>query len=69
MEDKLDEWTQELRKAGCCVSGFTLKVKAIQILILITRTIAVVQAHPSDEFDSFDPDRQEIFEEEDRVKI
>jgi hypothetical protein len=32
MEDKLDEWTQELREAGCCVSGFTLKVKAIQIL-------------------------------------
>jgi hypothetical protein len=27
MEDKLDEWTQEL-----CVSGFTLKVKALQIL-------------------------------------
>ena len=32
MEDKLDEWTQELREAGCCVSGFTLKVKALQIL-------------------------------------
>ena len=32
MEDKLDEWTQELWKAGCCVSGFTLKVKALQIL-------------------------------------
>jgi len=31
MEDKLDEWTQELREAGCCVSAFTLKVKAIQI--------------------------------------
>jgi hypothetical protein len=26
MEEKLDEWTQELRAAGCCVSGFTLKV-------------------------------------------
>jgi hypothetical protein len=32
MEDKLDEWTQELREAGCCVSAFTLKVKALQIL-------------------------------------
>jgi hypothetical protein len=32
MEDQLDEWTQELREAGCCVSGFTLKVKALQIL-------------------------------------
>jgi hypothetical protein len=27
-----DEWTQELREAGCCVSGFTLKVRALQIL-------------------------------------
>jgi hypothetical protein len=26
----------------------------------------VVQAHPSDEFNSFDPDRQDIFEEEDK---
>ena len=26
----------------------------------------MVQAHPSDEFGSFDPDRGEIFEEEDR---
>jgi hypothetical protein len=32
MEDKLDEWTEELRAAGCCISGFTLKVKALQIL-------------------------------------
>ena len=32
MEDKLDEWTQELREADCFVSGFTLKVKALQIL-------------------------------------
>ena len=31
MEDALDEWTQELRAAGCCFSGFTLKVKALQI--------------------------------------
>ena len=31
MENKLDEWTQELREAGCCVSGFTLKVKTLQI--------------------------------------
>ena len=23
MEDKLDEWTRELRVAGCCISGFT----------------------------------------------
>ena len=26
----------------------------------------VVHAHPSDEFDSFDPDRGDIFEEDDR---
>jgi hypothetical protein len=32
MEDKLDEWTKELREAGCCISGFTLKVKSLQIL-------------------------------------
>ena len=32
MEDKLDELTKELREAGCCISGFTLKVKSIRIL-------------------------------------
>ena len=32
MEDALDEWTKGLRSAGCCVSGFTLKVNALQIL-------------------------------------
>jgi hypothetical protein len=32
MEDKLDEWTKELREAGCCISGFTSKVKSLQIL-------------------------------------
>ena len=32
MENSLDEWAQELRLSGCCLSGFTLKVKAIQIL-------------------------------------
>jgi hypothetical protein len=32
MEDKLDEWTEELRANGCCISGFTLKEKALQIL-------------------------------------
>ena len=31
MEDALDEWTQELREGGCCISGFTLKVKALRI--------------------------------------
>ena len=32
MEDNLDAWAQELRDAGCCLSGFTIKVKALQIL-------------------------------------
>ena len=32
MEDKLDEWTHELREEGCCITGFTLKVKSLQIL-------------------------------------
>jgi len=32
MEDILDAWAKGLRDAGCCVSGFTLKVKALQIL-------------------------------------
>ena len=29
MENNLDAWAQELREAGCCTSGFTLKVKAL----------------------------------------
>ena len=29
MENNLDAWAQELREAGCCLSGFTLKVKAL----------------------------------------
>jgi hypothetical protein len=32
MENNLDAWAQELREAGCCLSGFTLKVKALGIL-------------------------------------
>jgi len=32
MQDILDAWAKGLRDAGCCVSGFTLKVKALQIL-------------------------------------
>ena len=32
MENDLDTWAQELREAGCCLSGFTLKVKALGIL-------------------------------------
>jgi hypothetical protein len=32
MENDLDAWAQELREAGCCLSGFTLKVKALEIL-------------------------------------
>ncbi len=36
MEDKLDEWTKELRDAGC-VSGFTLKDKALQILRMLAQ--------------------------------
>ena len=32
MENNLDAWAQELREAGCCLSGFTLKVKALEIL-------------------------------------
>ena len=30
MEDILDEWAKGLRDAGCCVSGFYFKVKALQ---------------------------------------
>ena len=32
MENNLDAWAQELREAGWCLSGFTLKVKALGIL-------------------------------------
>ena len=32
MENDLDAWVQELIEAGCCLSGFTLKVKALEIL-------------------------------------
>ena len=33
MENNLDTWAQELkREAECCLSGFTLKVKAFEIL-------------------------------------
>ncbi len=32
MENYLDAWAQELREAGCCLSGFTLKFKALEIL-------------------------------------
>jgi len=32
MENNLDAWTQELRESGCCLSWFTLKVKALEIL-------------------------------------
>ena len=32
MENDLDAWAQELREAGCCLSGFILKVKALEIL-------------------------------------
>jgi Flp pilus assembly protein TadB len=32
MENNLDLWAQELREAGCCLSGFPLKVKTLKIL-------------------------------------
>ena len=40
MENDLDAWAQELREAGCCLSGFTLKVKALEILRKLGMTLS-----------------------------
>lgn len=32
MEARLDEWATNLRECGCCIDGFTLQVKALELL-------------------------------------
>ncbi len=80
VENKLDEWIQELREAGCCVSGFTLKVKVWQILRELAqynRTFSAtdgclrgfLRRKNLSRIWEFDPDYSQIFEEIEVEKV
>ena len=44
MEERWDEWATNLREVGCCIDGFTLQVKALEILRELSQYDGLFQA-------------------------